>query len=85
MDRKTETGADKHGFSGDMYMEEMVKIRWIFIQTHRVAADSTELKYQAVVNMDCSSKHAAMVDDGLIPANFSRKKWSTARLQKGRL
>ena len=85
MDRKTETGADKHGFYGDMYMEEMVKIRWIFIQTQRVAADSTEHKYQAVINMDCSSKHAAMVDDGLIPANFSRKKWSTAHLQKGRL
>mgnify|MGYP004171506247 CR=1 FL=1 len=37
MDRKTETGADKHGFYGDMYMEEMVKIRWIFIQTQPVA------------------------------------------------
>ena len=60
--------------------------RWVFfIQTQRVAADSTEHKNQAVINMDCSSRHAAMVDDGLIPANFSRKKWSTARLQKGRL
>ena len=59
--------------------------RWVFIQTQRVAADSTEHKNQAVINMDCSSRHAAMVDDGLIPANFSRKKWSTAFTKRAAL
>ena len=62
-----------------------MKIRWIFIQTPQVAADSTEHKYQAVVNMDCLSKHAAMVDDGLIPANFSRKKCGTAFTKRAAL
>ena len=50
-----------------------------------VAADSTEHKNQAVINMDCSSRHAAMVDDGLIPANFSRKKWGTACTKRASL
>ena len=61
-----------------MYMEEMVKIRWIFIQTQRVAADRTEHKYQAVINMDCSSKHAAMVKVG--ESNGSTKNETTRGL-----